>query len=75
MKKVGLFQKLEECKKGNHPLEVIYINGYEDEPYVVVRWCPICGAVVVDVDCDDRISPGEIMKMKDPFITKFFRGQ
>lgn len=75
MKKEELFQRLEECKKGNHPLEVIYINGYEDEPCGVVRWCSVCGAVVIDVDYDNRTSPGEVMKMKDPLITKFVRGQ
>lgn len=70
-----LLQKLEECKKGNHPLRDIYMDINEYGECDVVRWCPICGAIVVDVDYDNRTNPGEIMKMKDPLITKFVRGQ
>lgn len=57
-----------DCKKGKHPLKVIYshYNAYDEE--IVVRWCKKCGAVVVDVDCDNRTSPGEIRKME--FVQK-----
>jgi len=46
----------------NHELDEIY----RVEIDAVVRWCPICGAVVVDEDCDNRIAPGAIMKMRFP---------
>jgi hypothetical protein len=32
----------------------------------VVRWCGICGAVVVDEDYDGRTSPGSVMPMRFP---------
>lgn len=32
----------------------------------VVRWCPICGAIVVDTDYDGRTNPGQVMKMRFP---------
>lgn len=47
------------------PLKAIYWNGTDDEA-AVVRWCPQCGAVVVDTDFDGRTNPGAIMKMKFP---------
>ena len=32
----------------------------------VVRWCNRCGAVVIDIDYDNRTSPGAVMKMRFP---------
>lgn len=32
----------------------------------VVRWCRICGAVVVDLDMDNRTHPGYYLKMRFP---------
>ncbi|KKM86045.1 hypothetical protein LCGC14_1283090, partial [marine sediment metagenome] len=58
----------------NHPL----INIYESSEYYgaseVVRWCPDCGAIVIDVDVDNRIrhGPGRVMKMRFPkFMYEF----
>ena len=58
-----------ECTEGRHPLVEVYRadNGYEDE---VVRWCPSCGAIVVDVDYDGRVYAGRIMKMRLPKLAK-----
>lgn len=59
----------EKCKEGLHPLIEIYRhhNGFE---YEVVRWCPVCGAIVVDVDLDSRTYAGRCMEMKFPELTK-----
>jgi hypothetical protein len=35
----------------------------------VVRWCPECGAVVIDREVDDRLM-GSVVDMKFPEITK-----
>jgi hypothetical protein len=51
--------------KHDHPLIVIYARGTEMDE-TVVRWCPTCGAVVIDTDFDGRTNPGAIMKMKFP---------
>lgn len=53
----------EKCLQGLHPLKTIYTDsdGFVD---VVIRWCPECGAVVVDNDVDGRVYPGKIMPMK-----------
>lgn len=61
---------MEECKKGNHPL--IEINNFSIGygGYEVVRWCPTCGAVVVDIDVDGRTMPGRVMKMRWPQVLK-----
>ena len=53
--------------EGSHRLVVILRTaaGYVGEAKVV-RWCEICGAVVIDLDCDGRTDPGRIMAMKFP---------
>lgn len=57
----------EKCKKGKHPLDKIF-SASADFPggEYVVRWCPICGTVVIDTDCDGRVAPGRIMKARKP---------
>lgn len=54
-----------KCLQGLHPLKSVYIDsdGFVQN---VVRWCPECGAIVIDVDCDSRTYPGRVMKMKLP---------
>lgn len=58
------------CINGKHDLIVIYSHRalYNEEP--TVRWCVDCGAVVVDMDYDNRTNAGQIMKMKFPESTK-----
>lgn len=57
---------LEKCKQGNHNLiEIMNIYKGEDE-YKVVRWCRVCGAIVVDLDVDGRTYPGYYTKMIIP---------
>lgn len=58
--------KIDKCLNSEHDLIAVHVSGYEDEPCTVVRWCRICGAVVVDTDYDGRTYPGQIMKMKTP---------
>jgi hypothetical protein len=57
---------IENCLNKKHDLVEIYVDGYEDHPCTVVRWCKECGAVVVDTDYDGRTKPGDIMKMRTP---------
>jgi hypothetical protein len=52
------------CSK--HTLEVIMSRGEGYGCDAVVRWCSQCGAIVIDVDCDNRTAPGRIMKMRLP---------
>jgi hypothetical protein len=58
-----------ECRGGNHSLKMISAYG-PDQYRTVVRWCEECGGVVVDVDCDGRIYPGNILSMQFPAIAK-----
>lgn len=63
--------ELSECKKGNHRLIEIQeakIDAYDT--YAVVRWCEICGAIVVDTDYDNRTKPGDIIKMRIPMAVR-----
>lgn len=55
-----------------HKMQEIISFPCNDAPdaETVVRWCPTCGAIVVDVDFDGRTSPGRVMKMKFPAITR-----
>ena len=53
----------EKCLQGLHPLKTIYTDsdGFVD---IVIRWCPECGAIVIDNDVDGRVYPGKVMPMK-----------
>jgi len=63
---------MEDCIKGDHKLEEITILTHWDGSSQVVRWCSVCGAIVIDTDIDSRIFPGQGMEMKFPKITKDF---
>jgi len=56
------FQEFRMC---DHHLIDIYTEG-PDYNCIVVRWCSICGAIVIDRDHDGRTSPGIIMRMTLP---------
>jgi hypothetical protein len=56
------------CKAGNHPLVAIYSTWGEEQD--VVRWCPECGAVVIDTDYDGRTMPGSVRKMQLPQLAR-----
>ena len=63
-----LREMVQSCNKGNHDLITIYRCdvGYDEEQ--VVRWCRVCGCIVVDGEYDGRVAPGRAMKMKAPQI-------
>jgi len=58
------------CLSGEHELKSIYIRPFPYDSTEVVRWCRICGSIVVDLDIDRRTFPGKVMKIKSPLITK-----
>lgn len=62
-----------KCRDGIHKfVKVMSVSiGIDEEK--VVRWCPECGAIVVDNDIDGRIMPGYYQKLKYPNITKKYR--
>jgi hypothetical protein len=57
---------LDNCKKGNHSLKKIYEAELDDMESSVVRWCELCGAIVVDKEYDYRVDPGGYSKMRWP---------
>ena len=59
-----------DCLVGNHKLIALFAHTSDGMETTVVRWCEICGSVVVDLDCDGRILPGKLMKMRSPEIAK-----
>ena len=58
------------CDGGIHSLlDIMEVDtGYGSSK--VVRWCEICGAVVIDMDYDGRTNPGRYMSMMIPLVTK-----
>lgn len=54
------------CDGKNHPLVLILVSEDEYDGDAVAKWCPDCGAVVVDRVIDGRVSPGGIKKMRFP---------
>jgi len=62
---------LTECKSGKHPLiRILTTQPHWDDSCEVVRWCPVCGAVTVDMECDSRTYPGRVLEMRLPKITQ-----
>jgi hypothetical protein len=53
--------------KHEHKLvDILFARHIWDESYKVARWCSECGAIVVDLDYDNRTAPGRIMPMRLP---------
>lgn len=69
---MNMFMNLTNCKKGKHNLIEICSMSEDHISDCVVRWCKVCGAVVVDIDCDGRISPGRCVPMKFPKILRVY---
>jgi len=61
---------LEKCKNSEHTLETITALAHWDGSSQVVRWCSVCGSIVIDTQVDKRVFPGQIMPMKFPEIFK-----
>ncbi len=57
---------------GNHPWEKIYghIMNFSLGEEIIVRWCPICGSVVVDTEVDGRVQPGAVRSIESPQIAR-----
>lgn len=58
--------QIKECIKGNHDLIEVNRAYYLYNEDHVVRWCKVCGSVVVDIEVDGRTMAGAIMAMKAP---------
>lgn len=56
------------CAKGQHNLIPVFSTGTMDNE-IVVRWCPTCGAVVVDRDIDGRTCPGAVRPLQAPTVS------
>jgi len=54
------------CFNGDHNLIEIYRQVIDDSEENVIRWCNICGSVVVDGEYDGITHPGKILKMLSP---------
>ena len=67
-----LKQELKQCHIGNHKLEIIHESAEYFGEVQTVRWCSVCGSIVIDVDVDNRTMAGRIMSMKSPNITKAY---
>jgi len=63
-------QLLAECEKGNHQFKEVYEGAERYGARNVVRWCEVCGSIVVDVDVDGRRHPGRAMGMQRCLIKR-----
>lgn len=69
-----MLKELKKCMGGSHKWVKVYEkNTLSPGTSEVVRWCNICGSVVVDIDFDGRTNPGQIMKLKSPEIAKILK--
>lgn len=60
---------LSQCDAGRHSLIDIASYGKSEEAETV-RWCTVCGSVVVDIDYDGRTHPGAVMPMRVPLAIR-----
>lgn len=60
--------------QGQHTWEAVYRHGPEMEE-TVVRWCSVCGAIVIDIDVDGRTQPGGVMAAKLPWVQRMVQGR
>lgn len=59
------------CKRGDHKLVVIYeTEEGASGVSTVVRWCGVCGAVVIDTDVDGRTRKGDVVRMKVSLVAQ-----
>lgn len=67
--KIDEFKPLfNQCLTGTHRLEEITRASHGwDRSETVCRWCSVCGAVVVDLDYDNRTKPGMV---RQPFVSR-----
>lgn len=62
------------CRGGKYDLTAVFSVGPEQDQ-TTVRWCGICGAVVIDTGADERVNnPGGYMKMRFPRIARLLWG-
>lgn len=57
-------------KGGSHELVELLRTDYGPGTDTIVRWCSRCGAVVIDLDVDGRVSPGKVVPMKHPELSR-----
>lgn len=60
----------DNCKKDLHPFEIIMTKPTHSNEEAVVKWCPECGAIVVDLYCYGEKEPGHYKELEYPNITK-----
>lgn len=53
---------------GNHPWKEICRDGIPFGVDHVVRWCPLCGSIVIDTEFDGRLMPGAVRAITSPQI-------
>jgi hypothetical protein len=55
------------CKKGYHDLIEVYRSDEYDHDDVV-RWCRICGSIVIDREFNEKLEPGGILEIMHPLM-------
>ena len=60
--------KQKGCIDGRHPLIPIYSCPKADR-IEIIRWCPICGSFLIDVEYMNGIHSNDIAKIRRPDIS------
>jgi len=60
---------INQCFNGFHDLQTIMTVPDEYNGDRIVRWCRVCGSIVVDIEVDRRLMANEL-KMQAPLITR-----
>lgn len=54
---------MSDCK---HSWITLYRTLFLLDEYALIKWCKVCGAVVIDLECDGIIESGGLVKVKLP---------
>jgi len=61
---------LTNCKKGKHIYQNIYDTLTGPCIYEIIKWCKVCGSVIIDLEEEGIVYPGKIMQAQSPDILK-----
>lgn len=63
---------MQVCKDGVHTLTEVFRASNDPVSESVVRWCGVCGGIVVDIDYDGRTNAGQILPFRVPIMVHNF---
>lgn len=65
-KDMGGSKTMNLCRGGKHQFKEVSSRPTGSHMDEVVRWCFVCGSLVVDLEYDGRLRPGDVLPIQHP---------